>query len=42
MAEERRFLCRDGVDVKKLLRAMRASLLEEAQMIGANVLVNEE
>lgn len=41
LVEERRFLCRDGVDVKKLLRTMRASLLEEAQMIGANVLVDE-
>lgn len=42
LVEERRFLCRDGVDVKKLLRAMRASLLEEAQSIGAQVLVDEE
>ena len=42
LVEERRFVCRDGVDVKKLLRTMRASLLEEAQMIGANVLVDEQ
>lgn len=42
MQEQRRFLCRDGVDVKKLLRAVRASLLEEAQMMGATVLVDEQ
>jgi hypothetical protein len=41
LQEQRRFLCRDGVDAKRLLRTMRASLLEEAQMIGANVLVEE-
>ncbi|KAI0346467.1 hypothetical protein BDW22DRAFT_1323945 [Trametopsis cervina] len=42
LVEERRFLCRDGVDVKKLLRTIRAFLLEEAQSLGANVLVDEE
>ena len=42
LVEERRFVCRDGVDVKKLLRTMRATLLEEAQMLGANVLVDEQ
>ena len=41
LEDQRRFLCRDGVDVKRLLRMMRADLLEEAQMIGANVLVDE-
>ncbi|KAI0087340.1 hypothetical protein BDY19DRAFT_955217 [Irpex rosettiformis] len=42
LVEERRFLCKGGVDVKKLLRTMRASLLEEAQSIGAHVLVDEQ
>ncbi len=42
LVEERRFLCRDGVDVKKLLRMMRITLLEEAQGIGAPVLVDEQ
>ena len=41
LQDQRRFLCRDGVDVEKLLRTMRAEMLEEAQMIGANVLVDE-
>lgn len=42
LVEERRFLCKGGVDVKKLLRTMRATLLEEAQSIGAHVLVEEQ
>ncbi|GJE85512.1 hypothetical protein PsYK624_015910 [Phanerochaete sordida] len=42
LQEQRRFLCRGGVDAKRLLRTMRATLLEEAQMIGANVLVDEQ
>lgn len=42
LVEERRFLCRGGVDVKKLLRTMRTTLLEEAQTLGANVLVDEQ
>ena len=42
LTEDQRFLCRDGVDLKKLLRMMRASLLEEAQSMGATVLVNEQ
>lgn len=42
LVEERRFLCKGGVDVKKLLRTMRATLLEEAQSIGAHVLVDEQ
>jgi len=40
--QRRRFFCRGGVDVKRLLRTMRATLLEEAQMIGATVLVDEQ
>ncbi|KAG0706964.1 hypothetical protein DFH29DRAFT_899366 [Suillus ampliporus] len=35
------FLCRDAVDVPKLLRESRASLLERAEIMGANVLVDE-
>jgi len=35
------FFCRDAVDVPKLLRGSRASLLERAENIGANVLVDE-
>ncbi|KAG1753536.1 uncharacterized protein EDB91DRAFT_1214802 [Suillus paluster] len=35
------FSCRDAVDVKKLLRGSRASLLERAEFMGANVLVDE-
>ena len=42
LVEERRFLCKGGVDVKRLLRTMRAALLEEAQNIGAHVLVDEQ
>ncbi|KZT69923.1 hypothetical protein DAEQUDRAFT_725896 [Daedalea quercina L-15889] len=36
------FVCRDGVDAEKLVRLARASLYEEAQLIGANVLVEEQ
>lgn len=42
LVDEQRFLCKDGVDVKKLLRMIRAGLLEEAQSIGASVLVDEQ
>ena len=42
LVEEQRFYCRDGVDVKKLLRMIRAALLEEAQAIGGTVLVDEQ
>jgi hypothetical protein len=35
------FSCRDAVDVPKLLRGSRASLLERAEFMGANVLVDE-
>lgn len=36
-----RFVCKDAVDVAKLLRGSRASLLEKAVYLGANVLVEE-
>ncbi len=42
LMEKERFVCRDGVDVVKLLRAVRASLLEKAEDRGANVLVEEQ
>jgi len=35
------FLCKGAVDVSKLLRGSRASLLEKAEFLGANVLVEE-
>ncbi|KAJ2993284.1 hypothetical protein NUW54_g7749 [Trametes sanguinea] len=35
------FVCRDGVDATKLLRAVRGALYEKAQTVGANVLVDE-
>ncbi|TCD71924.1 hypothetical protein EIP91_000056 [Steccherinum ochraceum] len=40
--EEGRFVCRDGVDAAKLLRAVRSFLYEKAESIGANVLVDEQ
>jgi len=36
------FTCESGVDVSKLLRACRSTLLEKARTYGANVLVDEE
>lgn len=42
LMEKERFVCRDGVDVVKLLRAVRSSLLEKAENRGANVLVEEQ
>lgn len=42
LGEEERFVCRDGVDAVKLLRAVRTSLYEKAESIGANVLVDEQ
>lgn len=42
LIEQRRLLCQGGVDTKRLLRTLRATLLEEAQMIGATVLVDEQ
>ncbi|EIW78542.1 hypothetical protein CONPUDRAFT_60488 [Coniophora puteana RWD-64-598 SS2] len=35
------FVCTGGVDVPRLLRASRASLLDKASLLGANVLVDE-
>ncbi|KAI6116263.1 hypothetical protein EDD16DRAFT_1475094 [Pisolithus croceorrhizus] len=35
------FTCKGGVDVPKLLRATRMSLLEKAEFLGGNVLVEE-
>lgn len=35
------FVCANGVDVVRLLRATRATLLETAALWNANVLVNE-
>jgi len=42
LIQEERFMCRGGVDAKRLLRTIRASLLEEAHSIGATVLVEEQ
>lgn len=36
------FICASGVDVPKLLRACRSTLLDQARIIGANVLVDEQ
>lgn len=36
------FICESGVDAPKLLRACRSTLLEQAQKMGANALVDEE
>ncbi|KAH7920182.1 hypothetical protein BV22DRAFT_1021700 [Leucogyrophana mollusca] len=35
------FVCTGAVDVAKLLRGSRASLLEKAELLGGNVLVDE-
>lgn len=42
MSRDDEFTCASGVDVPKLLRACRTSLLEQARTIGANVLVDEQ
>ncbi|PCH35249.1 hypothetical protein WOLCODRAFT_80056 [Wolfiporia cocos MD-104 SS10] len=42
LAQETTFVCRDGVDVVKLLRLVRATMFEDAQSIGADVLVDEQ
>lgn len=42
IVQEDTFECRDAVDVPRLLRAVRASLYETAQALGANVLVDEQ
>lgn len=39
---EDHFVCASGVDVPKLLRACRSTLLDQARAIGANVLVDEQ
>lgn len=36
------FLCRDAVDVVKLLRAVRAKLFDTAHAFNANVLLDEK
>ncbi|KAI0366853.1 hypothetical protein BV20DRAFT_971381 [Pilatotrama ljubarskyi] len=36
------FVCRDGVDTAKLLRAVRGALYQKALTYGANVLVDEQ
>jgi len=36
------FVCASAVDVPKLLRACRSTLLDQARTIGANVLVEEQ
>ncbi|OCH86848.1 hypothetical protein OBBRIDRAFT_737225 [Obba rivulosa] len=36
------FVCRDAVDVVRLLRLVRASLYEKAEALGANVLIDEQ
>jgi len=42
LVEDERFVCVDAVDVVKLLRAVRGSLYEKAESIGANALVEEQ
>jgi len=42
LEREDTFECRDGVDAAKLVRLARASLYEEAQLIGATALVDEQ
>ncbi|KAM5534018.1 hypothetical protein V8D89_012341 [Ganoderma adspersum] len=42
LGEDTTFVCCDGVDVAKLLRAVRGSLHQKALEIGANVLVDEQ
>ena len=42
VSREDQFLCASAVDVPKLLRACRSTLLDQARTIGANVLVEEQ
>jgi len=42
VSREDQFVCASGVDVPKLLRACRSTLLDQARTIGANVLVEEQ
>ncbi|RDX44419.1 hypothetical protein K466DRAFT_556178 [Polyporus arcularius HHB13444] len=42
LEEHQTFICRDGVDTAKLVRAVRGSLYQKALDVGANVLVDEQ
>lgn len=42
VSREDQFVCASAVDVPKLLRACRSTLLDQARTIGANVLVEEQ
>ncbi|KAL6306392.1 hypothetical protein BKA93DRAFT_729404 [Sparassis latifolia] len=42
LVQEDDFVCRDAVDVVKLLRAVRATLYENAETLGGSVLVDEQ
>ncbi|EIW55160.1 uncharacterized protein TRAVEDRAFT_130298 [Trametes versicolor FP-101664 SS1] len=42
LEQDETFICRDGVDTTKLLRAVRGALYQKAQTYGANVLVDEQ
>lgn len=42
LIEVERFVCRDGVDAAKLLRAVRQFLYDKAKGNGADVLVEEQ
>ncbi|KAI0738964.1 hypothetical protein C8Q80DRAFT_1113235 [Daedaleopsis nitida] len=42
LEESQTFVCRDGVDAAKLLRAVRGALFQKALDVGANVLVDEQ
>ena len=42
LEENATFVCRDGVDAAKLIRAVRGSLYQKALDVGANVLVDEQ
>ncbi|KAI0631134.1 hypothetical protein C8Q77DRAFT_1061853 [Trametes polyzona] len=42
LEQDETFVCRDGVDATKLLRAVRGALYQKAQTYGANVLADEQ
>ena len=42
LEEHQTFVCRDGVDAAKLVRAVRGLLYQKALDVGANVLVDEK
>ena len=42
LVKENTFVCRDGVDTARLLRLVRAELLEQAKTLGGSVLVDEQ